>query len=271
MRTKLLGVASLVGISVLAGVIVRNTSAGARLARSGKGMNERTPVLVELFTSEGCSSCPPADALLRKLDQTQTIRDVDLIVLSEHVDYWNNIGWKDPYSAHAYSERQSEYAARFGNGSVYTPQMVVDGRFEFVGSDERTAARAIEEAVNTAKVPVELSVVPVDERSSVLEVRVGALPPGTGTKSADVYLAIADERDKSHVSGGENAGRTLDHVAVLRRFSRIGGVDASHEFSGSIKLTPTLKIGSDARIVVIVQQSNAGRVVGAAVERVPAG
>lgn len=269
MRTKFLGVASLVGISVLAGVMVRNTSAGARLARSGKGMNERTPVLVELFTSEGCSSCPPADALLRKLDQTQPIRDVDVIVLSEHVDYWNSIGWKDPYSAHAYSERQSEYAARFGNSSVYTPQMVVDGRFEFVGSDERTAGRAIEEAVNTAKVPVELSVVPGDE--SAVEVRVGALPPGIGTKSADVYLAIADERDKSHVSGGENSGRTLDHVAVLRRFSRIGGVDASHEFSGNIKLTPTLKIGSDARIVVIVQQSNAGRVVGAAAERVPAG
>src|SRR5205085_851481 len=99
----------------------RDAPADSRAARA------RVPVVLELFTSEGCSSCPPADALLARMEETQPVAGAEVIALAQHVDYWNQLGWPDPFSAHEFSERQGEYAARFGDGGVYTPQMVVDG------------------------------------------------------------------------------------------------------------------------------------------------
>src|SRR5688572_1762117 len=111
----------------------------------------RTPVLVELFTSEGCSSCPPADALLISFVQKQPVEGVEIIAIGEHVDYWNHIGWTDRFSSASYSQRQAAYATKFGLGSVYTPQMVVDGAAELVGSERGAALRSIAEAAKRAK------------------------------------------------------------------------------------------------------------------------
>ena len=232
-----------------------------------KDESARTPVLVELFTSEGCSSCPPADALLESLDRSQPISGAELIVLSEHVDYWDGIGWKDPYSSHEYGERQSAYASQFGLGTVYTPQMVVDGRFEFVGSDERRASQAMKEAAESPKAPVHLSLGSSADKATILHVGAGPLPPATGRQSAGVFLAVADNSDQSQIRGGENAGRTLQHVAVLRKLTRIGNVDASAEFSRDINLGLKSKTQGNLRIVVIVQEPEVGRVWGAALTR----
>ena len=223
---------------------------------------DRPPVLIELFTSEGCSDCPPADALLERLDRSQPIGGAEVIVLSEHVDYWNGPGWKDPYSSHEYSQRQNAYASVFGLGSVYTPQMVVDGSFEFVGSDERRAIEAVENASKSAKIAVSISSVRLESNHLlVLHIDAGQLPSSSATRTARVLLAIADERDESHVRGGENSGRTLKHIAVLRNLSKVGILDQSSQFSRDVKVS--IDHGNEnVRLIAFVQDPKTGKIWG---------
>ena len=228
----------------------------------------RTPVVIELFTSEGCSSCPPADVLLQKLDQSQPVGAAELIVLSEHVDYWNNIGWADPYSSHEYTKRQSAYADYFGLNTVYTPQMVVDGNFELVGSDERRALEAVREAAMLKKAPVCVSLGAADDKTASIHVEAGPLTSSTdAAQSANVFLGIADDSDESQVNRGENAGRTLRHVAVLRDLTRIGSVNASDPFSRDLKLNLNSKSARKLRVVVIIQEPEVGKILGATLAR----
>ncbi len=220
------------------------------------------PVLVELFTSEGCSSCPPADAFLQHLDG-QPYSGVQLIVLSEHVDYWNHIGWTDPYSSAAYSERQSAYGNRFHLDSVYTPQMVVDGTDEFVGNSSGEARKFISREASMEKIPVRLSNVMVQD--GMLRAHVDAGASGKGT--AGVFLVVALDRAESAVARGENAGRRLNHVAVVRSLLKVGSVDAGKSFAQdvSLKLPPGTD-GQALRVVAFVQEAGPGRVLGAALE-----
>jgi hypothetical protein len=257
----------LLAMSILALGSLPYIRAASKPAVPASEETRRTPVLVELFTSEGCSSCPPADALLERLDRSQAVNGAELIVLSEHVDYWNDIGWKDPFSSHEYSERQSAYASQFGRGSIYTPQMVVDGHIEFVGSDERRATQAIESATKVRKIPVSISSSLSDEKTITLHIEAGALLSSVTAESAGVFLAIADDADESQVSRGENAGRTLTHVAVLRSLIRIGAVDGTTGFSRDMKVNLNAKDRRNLRVAVIVQEASAGRVWGAGMAR----
>jgi hypothetical protein len=190
------------------------------------------------------------------------VSGAELIVLSEHVDYWNDIGWKDPFSSHEYSERQGSYAGQFGLGSVYTPQMVVDGRIQLIGSDERGAIQAIENATKAEKIPVNLSSIHFDGQKILLHIETGTLPSSISERFANVLLAIADESDQSNVSRGENAGRTLRHVAVLRDLVRVGALDRSGKFSQDVAINSNHGNKGNLRIVAIVQEPTAGRVLG---------
>ena len=182
----------------------------------------RVPVLVELFTSEGCSSCPPADRLLEKLDREQSVAGSDVIVLSEHVDYWNQLGWTDPFSSALYTQRQRDYAWSL-NGEVYTPEMVVDGAKGFVGSDEAEARRAIREATKPGKTRVHVEARREEDKVRI-SIRMDQAPDGV------VFLALARESEKSQVLRGENGGRALTHVAVVSPLQEVG--EAGAEWCG---------------------------------------
>ena len=217
----------------------------------------QTPVIVELFTSEGCSSCPPADALLSRFERRAPVPGTRVIALGEHVDYWNHGGWADRFSSSRYSARQSDYSRAFGLDQVYTPQMVVDGHAQFVGSDEDAARAAIARAARQPKADVELS---RSAGSDTLMVRVEHLPEGVKSDPADVVLAITEDGLSSSVGGGENAGRHLDHAAVVRQWAVLGTTAG-----GAFTASPTVKPGGSRRhAVVFVQERNSRSIVGAA-------
>jgi hypothetical protein len=216
---------------------------------------KRKTVVVELFTSEGCSSCPPADALLAQLRQ-QTQQDrTEIIPLGFHVDYWNDLGWQDRFSSSAYSRRQEQYAHKFALDGPYTPQMVVDGSREFTGSDSSRARSAIaQEATQAQTADVQLSL-------SLDKLLVRVTSSGN---IGDVTLAITEDNLTTNVGAGENNGRILRHAAVVRDFRTLGKLTQG-SFQVEIPVTPAKEWKlKDLRYVVFVQEPSSGRIAGAA-------
>ncbi|WP_263366030.1 DUF1223 domain-containing protein [Edaphobacter bradus] len=246
----------------LASILLLALSALLPTASAQAASSTRVPVVVELFTSEGCSSCPPADALLGRLDREQPVNTADIIVLEEHVDYWDQGGWRDRFSSSQFTERQNNYLPRLRFEEPYTPQMVVDGSAQFVGSDGRKALYAISQAAQTPKITLTLANPIIEGRnisSSVSTASSGSLPKG------DLYAAIVQSAASTNVGGGENGGRHLEHVGIVRSMQRIGKVqDLS---SGPVKFTlsaPADAPAANLRVVVFAQSSGQGAIQGAA-------
>jgi hypothetical protein len=192
-------------------------------------------VLVELFTSEGCSSCPPADALLSRLGRTQPVHGADIIALEEHVDYWDRLGWKDPFSSEAATTRQNEYAQGFGGQEIYTPQMIVDGRTEFVGSSDSDALRAIRSASQSPKPAVQLAW----DAGDNLKINVSPLTSATQGDDLQLFLVVAENMLHTDVKRGENAGRALEHNGMVRQLSLVSKINSpSSGFSSTATVRP---------------------------------
>ncbi len=226
---------------------------------------QRVPVLVELFTSEGCSDCPPADALLAKLDAAQPIAGVQAIVLSEHVTYWNRLGWTDPFSFDAMTERQEDYGRRFGLDSSYTPQMVVDGRDQFVGSNGRALVAAMTKEAKIPKQNISIEGATWDHGVAQFTIHASA---STGVK---LIAVLAADATHSEVARGENAGRTLHHTAVVRVMKEFGA-DATDGRQLNLPggpLTQKAEAAGPVRLVVFLVDRKSGHVLGSAQQTLP--
>lgn len=232
----------------------------------------RTPVVVELFTSEGCSSCPPADALLARLDAQQPVAGAEIIALEEHVDYWDQLGWRDPFSSPTWTERQNSYAQAFRSGSVYTPQMVVNGSTEFVGSRAQQGNQAIEAAARQATSTLSLAAAPVPGKHAVeVTVKVTNLEGARPNDQPEVWLAVTETGLHTAVKGGENSGADLHHAAVVRKLQRLGSAaPKAGAVAGTMPVFSSVKISLDSdwkrenlRFVAFVQERRSLRIIGA--------
>ena len=220
------------------------------VAQTAEAAEIRAPVVVELYTSQGCSSCPPADAILAELAE----RD-DVIALSLHVDYWDYIGWRDPFALASLTQRQRAYARSLDRRTVYTPQMVVDGTYDVIGSRPRSVANALAMARERP------SAVAVDLSERGVRIGDGAVPE----EGAAVWLLLYDRWHETDVRRGENAGRSLGYAHVVRDYRRLGDWSGSSA-ELSIDLAAARAAGRSGA-AVIVQTEGPRRVLGAAALR----
>ncbi len=226
------------------------------------------PILIELFTSEGCSSCPPADILIQKLDTYQPIAGAQLIVMSEHVTYWDHDGWKDPNSSAALTDRQSAYEGALGEKESFTPQLIVDGLRQLNITNPQQMEQILNQAKDAAKIPVtigEVSLGPGDPTTLHAHIETAT---NLGKHNADVYVALALDHVESQVLRGENGGKHLVHVAVVKQLIRIGKLPKGKAFATDFqeKLAP----GEDAknlRLIAFIQESGPSDVLGAAMRK----
>jgi len=226
----------------------------------------RQMVIAELFTSEGCSSCPPAEALLKHLSEEEPIDGVEVIALEEHVDYWNHLGWTDPFSSRQFSERQEQYASTLHNDGVYTPQLVIDGSAEVVGSRSREVEEVIRRAASLPKASVTLK--EIGERKNELatfEVSVATLPSAMISHKLELWIAVTERGLQSDVRAGENSGQRLQHAAVVRLLRKLETRNPAAQFQiqATVQLRGAWKQENVAVIAFLVDPATR-RIVGIA-------
>ncbi len=243
-------------------VAVCLSSASRAQESSGQaGAGHPSVVLVELFTSESCSDCPAADELLREVNG-HTTGDEQLIVgISEHVSYWNQLGWKDPFSSDLYTVRQNDYGRHFGLDGVYTPQMIVNGRTQFVGSDGRALQAALAAEAQRKQIVLRIDSAQIMDKNVVFRYTASEAP---AKDSLQLVAVLVDDQDQSNVLRGENSGRQLVHVAVARALVPLGSLHAVEQRLLTLPLPPsflaTAALGH--HLILFAQQGGSGAVMG---------
>jgi len=246
----------LIKISFIACLLVSAMAARAKATR----LNKTTPdpkgfAVVELFTSEGCSSCPPADELVAKIQKEN--KDKPVYILAYHVDYWNRLGWKDVFSSADFSKRQHEYANYLHLQSVYTPQVIVNGKTEFVGSEEGTFRNALKASLQKQpKAQLTVSGLKTDKNMASFNYTT------TGAdKNTVLLIAVLQKSAQTKVERGENGGRTLSHVQIVRELQPV----AIKGNSGTANMALPHGFNThDWEIIGLLQNKSTGAVVGAA-------
>jgi hypothetical protein len=256
---SVLNVAALLAAGVMLAAVAGDAYA------AGPPDQQKTAILMELFTSEGCSSCPPVDNWVAQVDAAQPLPNAQIIVLSEHVDYWDHDGWKDPFSSATITDRQKAYVQNLGLSDVYTPQIIVDGDAEVKPANAQATSQTLQKAAGTATAAVKLDGVTL----SANEISGHLTADGSGQKkNADVFVAVALDKTLTDVQAGENNGRKLTNIAVVKQMVRVGKLEKGKSFDQPFKV----KLWQDAdpanlRVIAFVQESGPGRVLGAAMTK----
>ena len=237
---------------------------------AGAQISAAHPVVLELFTSEGCSSCPPADALLKRLDEAGRIGDTDVIAIEEHVDYWDHQGWRDPFSSSEWTERQEQYSRALHHDGIYTPELVVNGQSDLVGNRESEVFRHISEAAKTSDVAVRIASINTSVKSA--ELTISLVTGSTDPRSAELWLAVTERGLSSNVLRGENEGRNLAHAPVLRSLTRVktqhADSSAPAEYKATIGIDKSWK-RENLRFVAFLQDKKSLHILGASASAVP--
>ena len=226
------------------------------------------PVIVELFTSQGCSSCPPADAVLATLERNQPVEGVEIVPLSEHVDYWNRLGWHDPFSSARYSARQRDYGKILNLANLYTPMMIVDGQAALIGSESSKVRRAIIEAAARTKIPVQLNVTNT-AASDIINIAASIVVGKTGPLTrTEMWLAITETALATNVMAGENMFRQLRHTGVVRHLERTAAI-ISDRAKDQTPIMTRVKLDESwkrrhLRVIVFLQDMATRAITGAA-------
>ncbi|HEV7699231.1 MAG TPA: DUF1223 domain-containing protein [Pyrinomonadaceae bacterium] len=254
MSKSLLVAIAVIGLGLAACGTIRETPAIETVPTAIEPGDSRSLVLVELFTSEGCSSCPPADRLLSLIAAT----DDRAVALAFHVDYWDSPAWRDRFSSHLFSQRQEFYGGRFKLDSIYTPQIVVDGSTQFVGNDSARAGNEITEAAKVTKGALELRF-----DAGRLAIKADGFP---SSETATLYLAVAENSLMTNVTGGENGGTSLRHSAVVRSLTTVRAVEKgtrSLDLSTDIPSDPSWNV-QNLNYVIFVQENGSRRIIAVA-------